>query len=117
MAATAATWKTQQRVVGQRVPVVIPAVHEELCTEHVLVIEWLDGVNLRAAGPLIQDKGLDRAALARALLRSMVYQITEGGVFHADPHPGTSCCSLTGASPCLISARSAAWTPSSEPRC
>ena len=88
MAAVAATWKTQQRVVGRRVPVVIPAVHEELCTEHVLVIEWLDGINLRAAGPLIQDKGLDRAALARALLRSMVYQITEGGVFHADPHPG-----------------------------
>jgi ubiquinone biosynthesis protein len=89
MAAMAATWKTQQRVVGRRrVPVVIPAVHEELCTEHVLVIEWLDGVNLRAAGPLIEDKGLDRAALARALLRSMVYQITEGGVFHADPHPG-----------------------------
>ncbi len=88
MAAMAATWKTQQRVVGRRVPVVIPAVHEELCTEHVLVIEWLDGINLRAAGPMIEDKGLDRAALARALLRSMVYQITEGGVFHADPHPG-----------------------------
>ena len=88
MAAMAATWKGQQRVVGRRVPVVIPAVHEELCTEYVLVIEWLDGVSLRAAGPLIEDKGLDRAALARTLLRSMVYQITEGGVFHADPHPG-----------------------------
>ena len=47
-----------------------------------------NGVSLRAAGPLIEDKGFDRAALARALLRSMVYQITEGGVFHADPHPG-----------------------------
>jgi ubiquinone biosynthesis protein len=88
MAAMAATWKGQQRVVGRRIPVVIPAVHEELCTEQVLVIEWLNGVNLRAAGPLIEEKGLDRAALARALLRSMVYQITEGGVFHADPHPG-----------------------------
>ena len=41
-----------------------------------------------AAGPLIDDRGLDRAELSRALLRSMVYQITEGGVFHADPHPG-----------------------------
>src|SRR5689334_22697195 len=64
------------------------AVYEELCTEHVLVIEWLDGVSLRAAAQLIDDRGLDRAALSRALLRSMVYQITEGGVFHADPHPG-----------------------------
>ena len=88
MAAVAATWQDQQRAVSGSIPVVLPAVHEQLCTEHVLVIEWLDGVNLREAGPLIDDRGLDRAELTRALLRSMVYQITEGGVFHADPHPG-----------------------------
>jgi ubiquinone biosynthesis protein len=88
MAAVAATWQDQQRAVSGSVPVVLPAVHEQLCTEHVLVIEWLDGVSLREAGPLIDDRGLDRAELTRALLRSMVYQITEGGVFHADPHPG-----------------------------
>jgi ubiquinone biosynthesis protein len=88
MAAVAATWAGQQRAVGGSVQVVLPAVHEQLCTEHVLVIEWLDGVSLRDAGPLIDDRGLDRAGLTRALLRSMVYQITEGGVFHADPHPG-----------------------------
>ena len=88
MAAVAATWAGQQRAVGGNVLVVLPAVHEQLCTEHVLVIEWLDGVSLRAAGQLIDDRGLDRAELTRALLRSMVYQITEGGVFHADPHPG-----------------------------
>src|SRR5215472_401069 len=88
MAAVAATWQDQQRAVGGKVPVALPGVHGELCTEHVLVIDWLDGVNLRAAGPLIDERGLDRAELSRALLRSMVYQITEGGVFHADPHPG-----------------------------
>jgi ubiquinone biosynthesis protein len=88
MAAVAAAWPDQQRAVGGSVLVVLPAVHEQLCTEHVLVIEWLDGVSLRAAGPLIDERGLDRAELTRALLRSMVYQITEGGVFHADPHPG-----------------------------
>jgi ubiquinone biosynthesis protein len=86
-AAVAATWAGQQQVV-KSASVTLPAVHEELCTEHVLVIEWMDGVSLRAAGPLIDDRGLDRAELSRALLRSMVYQITEGGVFHADPHPG-----------------------------
>ena len=88
MAAVAAAWPDQQRAVGREVSVVMPAMHGQLCTEHVLVIEWLDGVNLRAAGQQIDDRGLDRAQLARALLRSMVYQITEGGVFHADPHPG-----------------------------
>jgi ubiquinone biosynthesis protein len=88
MAAVTATWAAQQRAVGGSVQVVLPGVHDELCTEHVLTIDWLDGVSLRAAGQQIDDRGLDRAALARALLRSMVYQITEGGVFHADPHPG-----------------------------
>jgi ubiquinone biosynthesis protein len=67
---------------------VMPALHQELSTEHVLVIEWLDGVSLRSAGPLIDDRGLDRAELTGALLRSMIYQITEGGAYHADPHPG-----------------------------
>jgi len=88
MAAMAATWAGQQRAVGRGVQVVLPAVHEQLSSEHVLVIEWLDGVNLRAAAPLIDDRGLDRAELSRTLLRSLVYQITESGVFHADPHPG-----------------------------
>ena len=87
-AAVAVTWAGQQRAVGDGASVTLPAAYEQLCTEHVLVIEWLDGVSLRAAAQLIDDRGLDRAALSRALLRSMVYQITEGGVFHADPHPG-----------------------------
>jgi ubiquinone biosynthesis protein len=88
MAAMAATWAGQQRAAGGKVRIVLPALHEDLCTERVLTIEWLDGVSLRAAGRLIDDRGLDRAELSRALLRSLVYQITEGGVFHADPHPG-----------------------------
>jgi ubiquinone biosynthesis protein len=88
MAAMAASWPAQQRAVGGSVPVALPALYDQLSSEHVLVIEWLDGVSLRKAGPLIDDRGLDRAELTRALMRSMVYQLTEGGVFHADPHPG-----------------------------
>jgi ubiquinone biosynthesis protein len=48
MAAVTATWPDQQRVIGGGVSVVLPAVHEQLCTERVLVIEWLNGVSLRA---------------------------------------------------------------------
>ena len=88
MTAVAATWAGQQRGASNNIPVVLPALHERLSAEHVLVIEWLDGVSLRAAEPLIESRGLDRTELARVLLHSMVYQITEGGVFHADPHPG-----------------------------
>ena len=88
MTAMAASWPAQQRAVGGSVPVTLPALYDQLSSEHVLVIEWLDGVSLRKAGPLIDDRGLNRAKLTRALMRSMVYQLTEGGVFHADPHPG-----------------------------
>jgi ubiquinone biosynthesis protein len=84
----AASWPGQQRAVGDSVSVVLPAVHEQLSSEHMLVVDWLDGVSLRKAGQLIDDRGLDRTDLARGLLRSMVYQLTESGVFHADPHPG-----------------------------
>ena len=72
MAAMAATWPAQQRAVGGGVTVTLPALYEQLSSEHVLVIEWLDGASLRKAGPLIDDRGLDRAKLTRALMRSMV---------------------------------------------
>ena len=88
MAVIAATWPAQQRAVGGSITVVMPGLHDALSTEHVLVIEWLDGISLSAAEKLIDDRGLDRTALTGALLRSMIYQITEGGAYHADPHPG-----------------------------
>ena len=88
MVAMAATWRDQQRAAGGSVPVTIPALYDQVSSEYVLVIEWLDGVSLRKAGQLIDDRGLDRAELTRTLMRSMVYQLTESGVFHADPHPG-----------------------------
>lgn len=53
-----------------------------------LVLERLDGVPLGDARARIDERGLDRAALARALLRCLLGQITLDGVFHADPHPG-----------------------------
>jgi ubiquinone biosynthesis protein len=74
MAAIAATWPDQQRAAGGSVSVVMPAIHEQLCTEHVLVIEWLDGVSLRGAAQLIDERGLDRAELSRTLLRSIRYR-------------------------------------------
>ncbi len=66
----------------------LPALHSELCTERVLVMERLDGLTLDAAGPVIDAGGLDRQVLARALLGCLLRQIMLGGVFHADPHPG-----------------------------
>lgn len=62
----------------------IPAVQS--ATARVLVLEWLDGVNVRDAGRRLA--GRDRLALARALLTTMLRQVMIDGTFHADPHPG-----------------------------
>ncbi|GAA1343767.1 ABC1 kinase family protein [Saccharothrix algeriensis] len=64
--------------------VVLPAVHEELCTERVLVMERLDGAPVRSAAL----ESADRDALARSLLDALLRQVMVDGVFHADPHPG-----------------------------
>jgi ubiquinone biosynthesis protein len=66
----------------------VPAVYAQLSTSRVLVQEWLDGVSLRDAGPLLDQLGRDRAALARELFQCITHQILHDGTFHADPHPG-----------------------------
>lgn len=72
----------------ERVTVRAPRVYPHLSTTRVLVQEWLDGVSVREAGPLLDELRLERAALARALLRCVMRQIVRDGAFHADPHPG-----------------------------
>jgi ubiquinone biosynthesis protein len=51
-------------------------------------MQLLAGTPLDAADAVIADRGLDRQALACALLEFMLRQIMLDGVFHADPHPG-----------------------------
>jgi aminoglycoside phosphotransferase (APT) family kinase protein len=55
--------------------------------------------------------------MSRALLRSMVYQITEGGVFHADPHPGNVLLLADGRLALLDFGSVGPSTPGSESRC
>jgi ubiquinone biosynthesis protein len=73
---------------GQSETVHIPKVYDQLSTRRVLVIEWLDGVSIRDAAPLMAELGLEPAALARELLDATAQQIMRSGVFHADLHPG-----------------------------
>jgi ubiquinone biosynthesis protein len=65
----------------------VPAVRPELTTSRLLVMEQLDGLSVRDAERL-DAAGLDRPALADALLRCLLQQMLVDGVFHADPHPG-----------------------------
>lgn len=68
--------------------VTIARVHNDLCTSRVLVMDYLDGLPLDKATPIIDELGLDRAGLATTLLHTLLTQIMLNGVFLADPHPG-----------------------------
>src|SRR6516164_7322679 len=66
----------------------VPAVYGQWSTSRVLVMEYLDGVAVRDAEPVLAESHTDRHGLARGLLAAMLGQVMAEGTFHADPHPG-----------------------------
>jgi ubiquinone biosynthesis protein len=61
-----------------------PAVHLRYTTEKVLVMEFIEGVNILE----VPAEEADRRAMARLIADSMLKQIFVDGFFHGDPHPG-----------------------------
>ena len=66
----------------------VPAVYQQWSTSRVLVLEYLDGVAVAHAEPVLAASGADRHGLARGLLVAILGQVMAEGTFHADPHPG-----------------------------
>lgn len=67
----------------------IPAVHDDFTTPRVLVMDFVEGIELRRV--LLEPgryKGLNKKSLAEILVHSFMKQIFIDGLFHADPHPG-----------------------------
>lgn len=64
-----------------------PAVVWEGVARRVLTTAWADGAPLSDPATLL-DPAIDRAALARNLLRGFLSQALEHGAFHADLHEG-----------------------------
>jgi len=62
----------------------VPAVYGQWSTSRVLVMEYLDGVAVAHAEPVLAASGADR----RGLLAALLGQVMLDGTFHADPHPG-----------------------------
>ena len=66
--------------------VIVPKIYWDLTTSSVLVMEHVEGVGLDQK-ELLEDKGIDRALVARRLVTVFLKQVLEDGFFHADPHP------------------------------
>ncbi len=64
-----------------------PEVYRNLTTQHILVMEYIDGIPIDDFRGL-QAQGFDLEKIGRRLGENYVKQIIEDGYFHADPHPG-----------------------------
>ncbi|MEN8671013.1 MAG: AarF/ABC1/UbiB kinase family protein [Ketobacter sp.] len=65
--------------------IIMPELYESLSSERVMVTSWVDGVRL--ADYLERHPERAKPVLQR-LLASYIHQITQLGIYHADPHPG-----------------------------
>lgn len=67
--------------------VTCPKVFRNLSMQHILVMEFVDGIRIDDFAKL-KERGYDINTLGRRLGENYVRQIIEDGFFHADPHPG-----------------------------
>lgn len=64
-----------------------PRPYPDLCTRHVVVMEYIDGISLSHPGRLVAQ-GYDLNEIGTKLVDNYATQIMDRGFFHADPHPG-----------------------------
>ena len=71
---------------------VVPAIHWDITSEKLLVLEWLNGQPILEANILTSADGETREKrrqeITTLLFRAFFQQIFIDGFFHADPHPG-----------------------------
>ncbi|WP_300765920.1 AarF/UbiB family protein [uncultured Bifidobacterium sp.] len=58
-----------------------------LCTEHVVVMDYVDGISV-SRPDLLTSEGYDLSEIGTKLVDNYATQILDRGFFHADPHPG-----------------------------
>ena len=81
------TFRTQH---GHDENIIIPAIHHHLCTEKVLIMEFIEGVKLTDFLNEMTESGDEESLdkVLEVLIDSFCCQIMKHGMFHADPHPG-----------------------------
>ena len=64
-----------------------PAPYMGLCTEHVVVMDYVEGITISKPAQLV-EAGYDLTEIGTKLVDNYSSQLLEHGFFHADPHPG-----------------------------
>ena len=76
-----------------------PTVYDELTTERIFTMSFVDGYSVSHKDRLIED-GYDPMAIGEVLAQNYVHQVLDIGWFHADPHQGNIM--ISGGKPCWI---------------
>lgn len=64
-----------------------PAPYMAFCTEHIVVMDYVEGISLEHPKELIAA-GYDLDEIGIKLVDNYATQVLDDGFFHADPHPG-----------------------------
>lgn len=67
--------------------VTAPKPYPELCTQHVLVMDYIDGISISDPRAIVAA-GYDLTEIGTKLVDNYAKQVLDDGFFHADPHPG-----------------------------
>lgn len=67
--------------------VTAPKPYPELCTQHVLVMDYIDGISISDPRAIVAA-GYDLTEIGTKLVENYAKQVLDDGFFHADPHPG-----------------------------
>ena len=83
----AANTKFFKDVVLTEGTVTCPTVIDELTTERIFTMTYVDGCSVSKKDKL-PENGIDPTEAGRQILESYVHQVFDVGIFHADPHQG-----------------------------
>lgn len=64
-----------------------PKPYMDLCAEHVVVMDYVEGIAVSHTDQLI-EAGYDLKEIGTKLVDNYAAQVLDDGFFHADPHPG-----------------------------
>ena len=67
--------------------VTCPEVYDELTTERIFTMSFVDGYSISKRDRLIED-GYDVEDIGRRIVDNYLHQVLDVGTFHADPHQG-----------------------------
>ena len=77
----------KEQCIEDETKVTCPTVIDELTTERIFTMTFVDGYSISKRDRLIEE-GYDPETIGAAILDNYVHQVLDVGTFHADPHQG-----------------------------